>query len=346
VKEREKMAIKLLVVDDQLENRMILEGILEDLYLIETAEDGEEAATILKNSSKKPLLVLSDIEMPLMNGYELMAIIKEDPDLRHIPVIFITSSQSEVEGLDAGAIDFITKPFSPEIVRLRVNNQVELARYRAELEELVEEKAGELIQTKETFVETMAAMIEYRSLESGEHIKRTKNLTEILVNQLLETETYGSQLRVLNPNTIVKASPLHDVGKIGIPDNILLKPGKLTQEEFKIIETHAIIGSEMITTMMTDKHDDYLQHCHDIARHHHERWDGQGYPDKLAGEAIPLSARIVALVDVYDALISERCYKKGMTHEQAMNIITNESGTHFDAEVVNAMIEAQDKIQE
>ena len=271
---------------------------------------------------------------------------KSDPLLRNIPVIFITASSEEDKGLIAGAIDYITKPFNPEIVRLRVANQIELSSYRESLERMVEEKAWELIATKETFLETMATMIEYRSLESGEHIRRTKELTGILVKQLMNHPTYGFKLIMSNPVTISQAAPLHDVGKIGIPDHILLKPGRLTSEEFKIIETHAIIGSEMIATMMSEKHDDYLQHCYDIARHHHERWDGKGYPDGLSGEEIPLAARIVALVDVYDALVSERCYKESMSHEDAMDIIKKESGTHFDSEIVKALIEVEDKVCE
>jgi putative two-component system response regulator len=338
---------RLLIVDDLEENRLILEEILKDTYEIATAKDGLEAVSALVVATEKPALVLSDIMMPGMDGFDLLKFMKKDEVLRNIPVIFITAATDEEEkGLDAGAIDFISKPFNSEIVRLRVNNQIELSLYRARLEEMVEEKAGELISTKETFLETLASMIEYRSLESGEHIKRTKDLTAILIEQLLKGSKYAEDLKRMNPNAIIKAAALHDIGKIGIPDNILLKPGRLTPEEFDIIKSHSSIGGDMIKTMMTDKHDDYIQHCYSIARHHHEKWDGSGYPDHLKGEEIPLPARIVALVDVYDALVSERCYKKSMTHEEAMTILAKDAGTHFDTVVVEAMLAVQDKVRQ
>ena len=339
------MAKRVLIAEDLEENRLILEAILEDIYIVDVAEDGQQALHMLQNN-EKPALVISDVMMPEMDGFELIANMKADPSLRNIPVIFITASTEESRCLLAGAIDFINKPFNPEIVKLRVGNQIELSSYRESLEQMVEEKTREIIATKENFIETMATTIEYRSLESGEHIHRTKELTAILVKQLLNNPKYGLKLMMSNPATISQASPLHDVGKVGIPDHILLKPGRLTPEEFKVIENHAVIGSEIIASMMgRNKVDEYLQNCYDIARHHHERWDGKGYPDGLAGEEIPLSARIVALVDVYDALVSERCYKKSMTHEEAIEIVKIESGTHFDSEIVDALIQVEDQVR-
>ena len=202
----------------------------------------------------------------------------------------------------------------------------------------------ELMSAKDMLLDSLATMIEYRSLETGEHIRHIKELTGILVNQLMQHPKYGDILKTEGCATIEQAAAMHDLGKIGIPDHILLKPGRLSPEEFMIIETHSVIGSEMISTMMADKEDKYLQHCYDIARHHHERWDGKGYPDGLAGENIPLSARIVAIVDVYDALVSERCYKRGMTHEEAIEIINKEAGIHFDAVIVAAMKEVEDQV--
>ncbi|MCL2400189.1 MAG: response regulator [Defluviitaleaceae bacterium] len=338
------MATRILVAEDMETNQMILQDILGDTYIVDMAVNGEEAYEMLLHG-QKPALILSDVVMPKMNGYELLARIKANPTLKNIPVIFITDTDGEDKGLAAGAIDFITKPFSPDIIKLRIANQIELSKYRESLENLVTEKAWELAATKEIFLETMATMIEYRSLEAGEHIRRTKDLTGILVNALLSHPKYNLKLVKANPTTISQASALHDVGKIGIPDHILLKPGRLTPEEFKVIETHAIIGSEMIATMITDKQDDYLQHCYDIARYHHERWDGKGYPDGLAGEEIPISARIVALVDVYDALVSKRCYKDGLAHEVALDIIKKEAGTHFDADIVGVLIMVEDQVR-
>lgn len=338
------MAKRILIVEDLEVNRLILDAILSDIYTIDMAENGKQALQILQKG-EKPALILSDVEMPVMDGFELLSAIKADPMLSHIPVIFITASAEEDKSLIAGAIDFITKPFNSQIVQLRVANHIELSDYRESLEKMVAEKASELISTKETFLETMASMIEYRSLESGEHIRRTRQLTTILTNHLITHPKYGLKLAASNLDAISQASPLHDIGKIGIPDHILLKPGPLTREEFQIIETHTVVGAEMINTMVVNKKDEYLQNCYDIVKHHHERWDGKGYPDNLAGEDIPLSARIVALVDVYDALVSERCYKKGMPHSQALAIVKEEAGTHFDPEIVKALEEVQSQVR-
>ena len=247
----------------------------------------------------------------------------------------------------AGAMDYISKPFEPEIVRLRVANQIELTLYREELEELVEQKANELLVTREHFLDTMANLIEYRSLESGQHVKRTRELARLLVMQLVRRGgVYGQELLESDPTAMVKAVPLHDIGKIGIPDNILLKPGRLDPEEFKIIETHSIIGGKVIQSLIEVGEDEYLKHCYNICRYHHERWDGCGYPDKLAGIAIPLAARIVAVVDVYDALVSERCYKKALSHKEAIGIIIEGSGSQFDPEIVKTLLEVEDQFIE
>jgi len=340
------MSKRILVVEDMEENRMLLEGILGDAYTLDMAENGKEALEILE-AEEKPTLIISDVSMPVMDGFELLATIKNNPAVRNIPFIFITASANEDQSLLAGAVDFFSKPFEPHKIRLRVANHIELSNYRASLERMVEEKALELIATKETFLESMATMIEYRNMESGEHIQRCKALTAILVTQLAKHPKHGRRFAFVNPKNIIRAAPLHDVGKIAVPDNILLKPGRLTKEEFEIMKEHTTTGADMISLMMKENvNDEYLQQCYDIARHHHERWDGKGYPDGLAGKDIPFSARIVALVDVYDALVSERCYKKGMSHEEALVIIQGESGTHFDADIVKVMMEVEGKVRE
>jgi len=342
-----KEKTRILVVDDIETNRIILEEILADAYQIEQAKDGIEAISKLVNTIVKPNLILLDVMMPGLDGFGVISFIKSDPILKKIPVIFITASDQEVKGLRAGAVDYISKPFEPEIVRLRVANQIELFLYREELEAMVGEKANELILTREHFLDTMANLIEYRSLESGLHVKHTKDLARVLVMQLVrQGGPYGQELQANNPNALVKAVPLHDIGKIGIPDNILLKPGRLTPEEFAIIETHTIIGGKVIQSLIEVGEDDYLHHCYNICRFHHERWDGAGYPDKLAGTDIPLSARIVSLVDVYDALVSERCYKQALPHDAAMNIIKEGAGTQFDPYVVKALLDAEDDFLE
>ncbi len=336
---------KILVADDVETNRFILHEILYDSYEVEQAEDGITAISKMLNSIEKPKLLLLDIMMPGMDGFEVLSFMRSDPSLQKIPVIFITAADDEIKGLLAGAVDYISKPFEPEVVRLRVANQIELNEYRERLEGLVEQKASELVVTKERFLETMANLIEYRSLESGSHVLRTRKLAGILVMQLIREGVYAKELIDGDYQMLIKAVPLHDIGKIGIPDNILLKPGKLTPEEFKIIETHTTIGAQVIKSLMINEDDFYLNHCHDICRSHHERWDGKGYPDGLSGTDIPLSARIVAVVDVYDALVSERCYKKAFTHEEAIDIIKNSAGSHLDPEIVNVLLDVQEEFR-
>lgn len=331
----------ILVVDDLEVNRLILQEILADTYEIQQAANGLEAVTKLVTCVQKPQLVLLDIMMPEMDGFEVLKFMKTDPILQKIPVIFITAANeetNEIRGLNAGAVDYIAKPFNPNVVRLRAATHIELMRYREKLEDLVEAKANELVTTKEIFLETMANLIEYRSLESGEHVKRTRELTQILITELLTRQNYRRQLIDNHYAIMIKAVPLHDIGKIGIPDNILLKPGRLSPEEFAVIKSHTVIGSEIIKSLLVSGEDVYLSHCYDICRSHHERWDGSGYPDGLAGTDIPLSARIVAVVDVYDALVSERCYKQAYTQEEALTIIREASGTQFDPDIVSTLL--------
>ncbi len=337
----------VLVVDDVELNRMILDEILHEDYDILNAANGQEALALLKNATSKPDLILLDVIMPGMDGFEVLAHIKTLDPLKNIPVIFITAERSdEAKGLSGGAVDYIIKPFEPESVRMRVSTQIELSMHRHNLEHMVEEKTQELIHTKEVFMETMADLIECRSAESGQHVKRTKHLCELLLMQLVESSPYMDQLRGADCTAMVKAVPLHDIGKIAIPDSILLKPGKLTQEEFEVIKTHTTEGSKIIDTLIENEiNDSYIHFCHDICLYHHERWDGKGYPTGLAGEDIPLPARVMALVDVYDALVSERCYKTAMSHGKAVQIIEESSGTHFDPAIVDAFLDIQETFQ-
>jgi putative two-component system response regulator len=221
-----------------------------------------------------------------------------------------------------------------------VDNHLELKRYRDNLEETVDQKVRQLVRNKENMLETLAAVIEYRNLESGYHVKRTSILSRVLVDRLLDIPYYSRQLHELNSENLLKAVPIHDIGKIGVPDNILLKPGRLTPEEFEIIKTHTTIGSDIIDTLLThDEGDEYLRYCRDICRHHHERFDGKGYPDGLTGEAIPLAARILSIVDVYDALVNSRIYKPAFPHEEAVRLITDGAGTQFDPGIIDAFKE-------
>ncbi|MDR2528465.1 MAG: response regulator [Synergistaceae bacterium] len=334
---------KVLVVDDMEMNRMILEAILSDDYDVIQAENGLAAVDILYNSMELPSIVLLDIMMPEMDGFEVLDLIKSNKRTAGIPVVFITAADiesTETRGLRAGAVDYVSKPFNPEVVKARVDNHLELKRYRDYLEETVEKKVRQLVSSKENMLETLATVIEYRNLESGNHVRRTSLLARKLVERLFDIPHYARQLNERNHESLLKAMSIHDIGKIGVPDNVLLKPGRLTPEEFEVIKTHTVIGSDIIDTLLThDEGDEYLFHCRDICRHHHERFDGKGYPDRLAGEDIPLSARIMSIVDVYDALVNKRVYKPAFPHHEALRLLSEGEETQFDPGLVEAFKE-------
>ncbi|MCL2804577.1 MAG: response regulator [Treponema sp.] len=338
----------VLVVDDAEANVMILEEILKSDYNIVTASNGKEALEILKSANPVPKIILLDIIMPQMNGRELFEILKTDKAFQKIPVIFITvDTDSESELLDAGAVDFINKPFQPDIVKLRVRNQIDLKNYSDNLEQMVAEKTAEATKTLEFALQGLANVIEHRDLESGEHVKRTQLYVKALTDYLIETNSvYAQELIKLQPDIIMKSMALHDVGKIAIPDKILLKPGKLDPEEYEIMKTHTTRGKEIIHELGDVNASLYLKHCEDICYSHHERWDGKGYPQQLKDYAIPLTARLAALADVYDALICARVYKSAIPYEEALNIIKEGRGTQFDPVIVDAVVQINDKFKE
>jgi putative two-component system response regulator len=336
----------ILVVDDGEENRVILQAILSDKYNVTTAGDGTEAIELMLRTPKKPCLVLLDVMMPEMDGFQVIQYMKSTPSLSEIPIILITAaSDAEVKGLALGAVDYFSKPFQNEIIRLRVAHQVKLVRYRKNMEEMVNRKTVELLDTKQQFLDTMAQLIEHRSMESGGHVHRTRELARILLEGLIKHGMYGDDAAKIDQDLFFRAVPLHDIGKISVPDNILLKPAKLTAEEFETMKLHTTTGSDVIRSMMVAANDNYLQYCYEICRHHHERWDGNGYPDKISGHDIPLTARIVSVIDVYDALVSERCYKKAISHNKAINIIKQGAGTQFDPLIVEALLLEQAKFK-
>jgi putative two-component system response regulator len=340
----------VLVVDDVEMNRLILGEILKNDYLILTAENGKKALEVLRNAAILPKIILLDVFMPEMNGYQLLEVMKADESFKRIPVIFITTSDSESEALSAGAVDFISKPFLPEIVKLRVKNQVELKKYSDSLEQMVAEKIAEATSTLDNTLQAIANIIEYRNLESGSHVKRTQFFCKALIDYLIETNSvYAEELKANEPDIIVKAMALHDVGKIGIPDKILLKPGKLDQDEYTIMKTHTTVGKNIIEEMMKavkDEDSTYLRHCLDIAYCHHERYDGKGYPQGLKGNEIPLAARLASLADVYDALVCARVYKAAFSYEETIKIISDGRGTQFDPVLTDAVIAIQDRFKE
>jgi len=342
----------ILIVDDIEINRIILREILQNDYDIIEAANGREALDqlFLENDKPKdvlPTTILLDVMMPDLDGFEVLEVVKKNNATANIPVLFITaadSDETESKGLIAGAADYITKPFNHNVVRARVDNHIKLARYSHNLEQLVEIKTAEVTRTYESTLEVLATIIEYRNLESGAHIRRTTLLTEVLVAKMLKSDKFRPLLEELNISSLIKASALHDIGKIGIPDGILLKPGKLTDEEFNMIKTHTTIGSHIIDSIAENlpDNDKYLKYAKDICHYHHERWDGRGYPGGLSGEEIPLSARIISIVDVYDALVSPRCYKDPYSHDVSFNIITDGRGTQFDPDIVDLLPDVAD----
>ena len=341
----------ILVVDDVEINRIILHEMLQEEYDVIEAESGDEALDILFNQKIIPTAVLLDIIMPGIDGFEVLSQIKSHYETEKIPVLFITAADAdtnESRGLRAGAADYVSKPFNPDVVKTRLDNHINLTRYQTDLEQLVEKKMSEVTKTYEQTLEVLATIIEYRNLESGEHIRRTSLLTQIMVTRMLTKPKYRGVLLSGNFNSMIKATALHDIGKIGISDSILLKPGRLTEEEFEIMKTHATIGGEIVDSISEALPDDdmYLKYCKEICKFHHEQWDGNGYPTGLKGEEIPLSARILSIVDVYDALVNPRCYKPPFSHEDALKIITDSSGRQFDPDLVEILLEVSDKFWE
>jgi len=338
----------VLVVDDVDVNVMILEEILKDDYHVITAFNGEEALEKLQAADPLPKIILLDVMMPQMDGREFFENLKGDSAFKRIPVIFITAeNDSESELLAAGAVDFINKPFLPEIVKLRVRNQIALKNYSDSLEQMVEEKTAEATKTLENALQGLAGAIEHRDLESGQHVKRTQLYVRALVDYLVESGSiYAEELKRLQPDIIMKSMALHDVGKIAIPDRILLKPGKLDPDEYEIMKTHTTRGKEIVGELGDVNSSLYLRHCEDICYGHHERWDGKGYPRQMKGEEIPLTARVAALADVYDALVCARVYKAAMSYENALKIIEEGSGTQFDPLITGAVMKIQDKFRD
>ena len=331
---------RVLIVDDAPENIRILVESLKSFYTIMFAGNGKDALRLAK-SDPPPDIILLDVIMPGMSGYDVCRELKTDPYTKDIPVIFVTSQteeSDEAHGLALGAVDYITKPFRSSLVTNRVGNQLELKRHRDQLDELVRERTQELNLTKEVTIEALATLAEWRDPETGGHIKRTQNYVRALGEQMSRDPVHAALLTKETLELLHQSAPLHDVGKVGIPDSILLKPGRLTDEEFEIMKTHTTRGRDaLVTTERKLGGNSFLRLAREIAYGHHERWDGKGYPQGLAGEDIPLPARLMSVADVYDALISKRVYKPAMPHEKALAIICEGRGTQFDPHVVEAL---------
>lgn len=339
---------KILVVDDAEMNRDILITMLENDFDIVEAENGEECLALLRQYGKEISIVLLDIVMPVMDGFEVLASMNRNRWIEDIPVIMISSEESDDfirKAFQLGVSDYISRPFDNHVVRQRVFNTIKLYAKQRRLIALVSDQIHEKEKNNQMMVEVLSQIVEFRNGESGLHVLHIKVLTEMLLEGILQkTDRYRLTPEICQ--MISTASSFHDIGKIGIDEKILNKPGKLTKEEFEEMKKHTLIGASMLSKMERYKDEPLIDIAYQICRWHHERYDGKGYPDGLVGDEIPISAQIVSLADVYDALISERAYKKGFSHEKAIAMILNgECGT-FNPILIECFMEIEQKIRQ
>jgi len=351
----------VLIVDDTPENLTILGETLRPHYRVRAAISGERALHAVTIGAL-PDVILLDVMMPDMDGYQVLQALQADAATRDIPVIFVTAMDSvegETHGLALGAVDYITKPFNPDIVLARVRTHIELAKARerlhdenAWLEREVARRTNENALIRDLSLSALACLAEVRDIETGHHILRTQSFVELLAHHLAGHPDYRAALAGERLEIIVRSAPLHDIGKVGIPDSILLKPGRLTSAEFEIMKKHPVIGADAITRAMAQAANSrsgdgalpggafaFMETAREIALSHHEKWDGSGYPAGLQGRQIPVSARLMALADVFDALSSRRVYKEPLGPEDVTRIIVAERGRHFDPVIVDAFLE-------
>ncbi len=351
----------ILVVDDLEMNRYILSEIFSDYANIIEAEDGQQAIEHIKKYGKDLTIILLDIVMPVLDGFGVFEFLKEAGFEEIIPVVMITSDisyETEKKGYDYKAADIIIKPFNSTIVRRRIINIIELYEYKRNLEITVEQqmkklqeqnyelavKNKELDEYQDSMTETLSNILEFRNNESGGHVKRIKDYTRILANTIMDTyPEYG--LTPEKIDLIVSASAMHDIGKISISDEILLKPGKLTEAEYEIMKTHTLLGCDIIESFDFIKDKKIYDYTYDICRHHHERIDGTGYPDGLSGDELSIAAQIVSVADVYDALVSSRCYKNAYAHDDAVSMIKNGECGSFSKKILHCFSLCQYKFK-
>ncbi|MCL2387263.1 MAG: response regulator [Defluviitaleaceae bacterium] len=331
----------IFLVDDNKSNLVVGSDALNGSYRVFTLDSG---ARLLKMLEKLvPDLILLDVEMPEMSGYEVLGKLKDDDRFRSIPVIFLTAldtAETELKGLSLGAIDYITKPIMPPLLLKRIELHLQLLDYSSNLEKMVEEKTREVVALKNAVIKTTAELVERRDETTGFHIERTQQYVRVLLEAMKTHGIYSKETKSYDIDLIVQSSQLHDVGKISIKDAILLKPDKLTDEEFAEMKTHTTSGEKIILQMKENTTDDeFLEYARIFAVAHHERWDGRGYPNGLSGEDIPLLGRVMAIADVYDALVTNRQYKKAFSHEKAVDIIKEGREAHFDPILVDLFME-------
>lgn len=358
----------VLIVDDTPQNLTVLGELLQPLYRVRAANSGERALRAVE--SQPPDLVLLDVMMPEMDGYEVLHRLRGNPSTKDIPVIFVTamdSAENEEHGLALGAVDYITKPINPAITLARVRTHLELKQARDRLagenewlELEVARRMRENLLIQDLSVRALACLGEARDNETGQHIVRTQSYVDVLARHLVSHERFSAALAGPRLGMVVKAAPLHDIGKVGVPDSTLLKPGRLTTDEFEIMKLHPAIGADAIKKAMNQAIDSageqgaeqaqgafaFLEVAREICLSHHEKWDGSGYPSGLAGDAIPVSGRLMALADVFDALMNRRVYKPPITLDKTTEMICAGRGTHFDPDVVDAFLACRDRFAE
>ena len=334
-----KMQKTVYVVDDNDTNLVMAREALKEQYRVMTLPSAEKMFAMI--DKVKPDLILLDIEMPEMDGFEALRRLKNTASQMDIPVIFLTSkndASNEALGFQMGVVDFIAKPFSAPVLLNRIKTHLDI-------DEIIRDRTAKLQRLQNGIVSVLADMVENRDKETGGHVERTTSYMRILIDTMLKSGVYVRQISGIDLDSFISSARLHDVGKIAISDTILNKPGKLAEEEFAVMKTHASRGERMIDQMILRTAEaEFLNNAKLFAGYHHERWDGKGYPYGLAGEDIPLQGRIMAFVDVYDALVSERPYKKPFTHEEAIRIIMENTGTQFDPFIAGVFYDVRDQL--
>lgn len=338
---------QILLVDDSAMNRMMLTEILRDSYHVLEAENGRECMEKLQAEAGNIALVLLDINMPVMDGFEVLKAMNANHTIEDIPVIMISSEDSDAtirRSYELGASDYVNRPFDARIVYRRVTNTIKLYAKQRRLVQMVSEQIRARENNTDMLVGVLSHIVEFRNGESGAHVRHIRIITELLLRRLLESSRYS--ISAEQQDMIPLASALHDIGKIGIDEKVLNKPGKLTPEEFEVMKTHSMLGAKMLHDLDNFAEQPLLQTAYEIARWHHERWDGRGYPDGLKGDEIPISAQLVSLADVYDALTSERCYKKAFSHEKAVQMILNGECGAFNPLLLQCLTDIQADLKE
>jgi putative two-component system response regulator len=337
----------VMLVDDDPVNLLTGKKVLSERYQTLTLPSAAAMFNMLPRY--RPEIILLDVNMPDMDGFDSIKRLKEDPSARGIPVIFLTAKtdpESELMGLELGALDYITKPFSPPLLLKRVESHLKLVDYQRRLEEMVEEKTRDIMDLQLNTLDVLAELAEQRDTSTGSHIRRSERCFEVLLDAMTASGDFAAEMETWDVPALLRGVKLHDIGKIAITDAILKKPGKLTPEEFEVMKTHVVFGVKFIEKLERNSRDAlFLQYAKTLAAHHHEKWDGSGYPDGIAGEAIPLLGRIMAVVDVYEALTGARPYKEAFDHDTAARIVVEGRGTYFDPLLVDLFVSCSGRMR-